>query len=207
MAPNAPILNLRGQIAMDEEEALAICFANLKGQKSKKNIIATAQALQFLKGKPGYGSDKKVGEAVGVSGEIVREFLTVLKLPKEIQLLFESGHLRYLEQSRRLWQLERANPGLLEEAVQNISDLTALDGQHVIVHLIKNPNMPVAQARKEVLDSKTVVEQEFHVIALLSAEEYKLLSNESRKRDIAPSILVTTIVQDWLESHGYAKSE
>lgn len=186
---------------MDKEEALAICFANLKGYKDK-DLIGTAKALQYLKGLPDYGSNQKVGKAVGVSGEVVREFLTLLRLPDTIQSLFEQRQLKHLEQSRRLWQLARLNPSLLEETAQGITDLNALDGRHVIDYILRNPGVSVSEAKRRVLESKTITEQEFHVIALVSEDEYRLLADEAKKRKVAVDALVSSIVRQWLKSRG-----
>lgn len=187
---------------MDKEEALAICFANLKGYKDK-DLLSTARALQYLKDLAEYGSNEKVGQAVDVSGETVREFLTLLRLPKAIQSLFEQGQLKRLEQGRRLWQLGRTKPGLLEETAQAISDLTAWDGRHVIEYLLRNPGVSVPEAKRAVIESKTITEKEFHVIALLSEKEYALLAEEAHRRKVAVDVLVTSVVQQWLELHGY----
>lgn len=186
---------------MDRDEALAICFLNLKGYKDK-DLFLTAQALQYLKSLPEYGSNRKVGEAVGVSGEVVREFLTLFKLPQSIQKLFREGQLTRLEQSRRLWQLAKRRPAILEETAKAISDLSAWDSRHLIEHILRNPSLSVSQAKKTMLESKPIKEKEYHVIALLSEEDYKLVAEEARIRNVSVSNLVTTIVQYWLRAQS-----
>lgn len=188
---------------MNKEEALAICFANLKGSKDK-DLLGTARALQYLKSFPEYKSNQKLGEAVGVSGETVSEFLTILRLPAEIQYLFEQRRLKSLEHGRRLWQLARTKPELLQETVEAISGMTAMDGRYLIDYIVRNPGVPVSEAKRTVMESKSVTKEEFHVIALLSDKEYRLLVNEARKREIPVDVLVTLIVRQWLESlhHG-----
>lgn len=191
---------------MDKDEALATCFANLKGIKDK-NLIATAKALQFLKSLPEYGSNEKVGNAVGVSGEVVREFLALLRLPGDIQDLFEQRQLRTLEQGRRLWQLARRRPELLKDAAKAIAKLSAWDSRHVIDYIIRNPGVTVDEAIKAIMESKTIVEHEYYVVAILSEEQYRLLSEQARRRNLAMDVLVTSIVQHWLESHGDAEQQ
>lgn len=189
---------------MDKDEALAICFANLKGTKDK-NLIATAKALQFLKSLPDYDSNEKVGNAVGVSGETVREFLTLLRLPSSIQDLFEQRQLRSLEKGRRLWQLARHRPELVEDTAKAISRLSTWDSRHVIDYILRNPNVAVDEAVKAVIESKTIVENEYYVVAILLEEQYRLLSEEARKQKLAIDVLVTSIVQHWLESNSDAR--
>lgn len=186
---------------MDREEAFAICFANLKGSKDK-DLVGLAGALRYLKGLPEYRTNDKVGKAVGVSGEMVREFLTFLKLPKPIQKLFKERQLKYVEQCRRLWQFERNRPGLLEEVAQAIRDMTVLEGRQVINFLLLYPDTSVMDAKMAVIKSRTVRQREYHVIAILSEDEYKSLFKEARRRKESVDVLVTGIVHDWLESRG-----
>lgn len=201
MATNDEVLNSAATSLMNEEEALAICFANLKGSKDK-DLLMTARALQYLKNLPKYGSNQKVAQAVGVSDEIVREFLTLLKLPKLIQDMFEQGQLRRLEQSRRLWQLSRTRPELLETVAKAISGLRSWDARQIIEHILRNPDITVAAAKGAVLQSRTIKEREFHVIAILPEEDYRLLVNEAKKMKVPVDELVTSVVQDWLKSRG-----
>ena len=199
MATDASLL--KRKILVDKDEAFAICFLNLKGYKDK-DIYRTAKALQYLKNLPEYGSNEKVGEAVGVSGEVVREFLTLFKLPEPIQDLFRERKLIWLEQCRRLWQLAKTRPNVLEETANAIFDITAWDSRQVIEHIIRNPSISVLEAKKAVLESKPEKKNEYHVIALLDEEYFKLLSREAVKRNVSVSSLVTSVVQKWLESQS-----
>lgn len=184
---------------MDKEEAFAICFTNLKGSKDK-DLLRTAQALQFLRNLPEYSSNSEVGAAVGVTGEIVREFLTLLKLPKYVQALFEERKLTKLEQARSLWQLARTRPDLLEETVEAITGMLSWDTRHLVNYILKNPDSTVNEAKEKVLSAKTQVQREYHVIAILSEDEYKKLSVQASRRKIPIDVLVTNIVKDWQSS-------
>jgi len=199
MVANASLLSRVN--VMDKDEALAICFLNLKGYKDK-DLFRTAEALQYLKSLPGYGSNQKVGDAVGVSDETVREFLTLFKLPEAIQELFRTRQLTRLEQSRRLWQLAKKRPHILEETAQEISDMSAWDSRLLIEHLLKNPDLPLSEAKQSILQSKSVKEKEYHVIAILSEEDYSLLAKEAAKSHLSSSSLVTSIVTEWLRSRN-----
>jgi hypothetical protein len=183
---------------VDRDQALAICFANLKGPKDK-DLLGTARALQYLKALPEYGSNAKVGKAVGVSGEIVREFLTLLTLPEGIRGLFEDGQLK-LEHGRRLWQLGRRRPQVLQEVADVMTGMSAMDARHLAEYVLKHPELSVSEARIKLAESKTVTEREFHVVALLSEEQYRLLTQEARERKVDVNVLVTSIVRQWLRS-------
>lgn len=181
---------------MDRDEALAISFSNLKGSK-KKNLLQTAKALQLLRSLPDYRSNADVGSAVGVSAEIVREFLLLLKFPDDIQALFADGRLK-LEHGRRLAQLSRQRPELLGDAADAMSGMTAMDARHLTDYLLHYPEVPVEIAKQVILDSKTKTEREYHVVAILSEEDYKKLSASARARKTSLDRLVTSIVKEWL---------
>lgn len=183
---------------MDRDQALAVCFANLKGSKDK-DLLATARALQYLKSLPEFGSNAKVGNAVGVSREIVREFLALLDLPEGVQRLFDTGQLK-LEQGRRLWQLARRRPDLLGEVAEAMTGLTAMDARHLVEYILQHPKLSVSESKSKVLGSKTVTEREFHVIAILSEEQYRDLAQEARRRKLPVDALVTSVLQNWLTS-------
>lgn len=183
---------------MTRDEAMAICFANLKGPRDK-DLLGTARALQYLKSLPEFGSNEKVGKAVGVSGEIVREFLVLLRLPDQVQRLLEQRQLS-LEQGRRLWQLGRRRPELLQGAAEAMTDLSVIDARHLVDHLLRHPELTVLEAKQAILGSKTLMEREYHVVALLPEAQYRLLETQSRRQQKATDELVTAIVQDWLNA-------
>lgn len=184
----------QGQLTRDE--ALAICFLNLKGPRDK-DLLGTAQALKYLKSLPEFGSNSKVGKAVGVSGEIVREFLTLLELPESIQDLMLDQQIS-LEQGRRLWQLKRTHPELVEAAAEEMRTMTAVDSRHLVDYILRHPTTSVCEAKRRILDSKSRVTKEFHVVAILDEEEYRQLERKARQRCLPPSEMVSSIVEEWL---------
>lgn len=185
---------------MDRTEALAIAFANLKGSKDKE-LIKTAQALDFLKKLPEFGSDPSVADEVGVSGEIVREFLKLLDLPSQVQLLLERKELG-LEQGRRLWQLKRYRPEIVAEAATAARKLTAHDTRHLIDYLIRHPDISVSHAQKVINESKPAVSHEFRVVVRISEEDYRRLSSQARSLHKSIPTLVHDIVSDWIQTQS-----
>lgn len=181
---------------MDKDEALSICFANLKGSKDK-DLLATAHALQFLKDLPEYGSNEKVGAAVGVSREIVREFVGLLRLPKQVWPFFADKKLG-LDQGRRLGQVHKRRPKAVMETAQALIKLNEADSRALVEYIMNRPELSVAEAKRTVLDARTVTEREYHVIALLNEEQYRVLKRKAVARKVPVDQLVTAIVADWL---------
>ena len=186
-------------MTLDKTEALAICFRNLKGSKSK-DLLKTARALRYLKELPEFGSNKRVGESVGVSGEVVRQFLALLDLPSRVQTHFEEQTLG-LEHGRRLWQLQRTRPSLVDEAAQAMASMTAMEARDLVEYLVRTPTGSVQDGLQALEAARPQVSHEFHVVAVLDEKAFKSLEARARKRKVPVNELVTTVVNSWLEEH------
>ena len=178
---------------MEKEEALAICFAFIKGPKEKP-LTKVVEALQYLRSLPEFSSNAKVASAIGVSAETVRQFLAIGRLPKNIR-----EKITGLEQGRRLWQLNQHRPEILEEAAEELYRISSHDLRHTVDYLIRNPSSTVSEAKERVLASKTVVKNFYHVIAELDETAYDALRNLAKRERRNVNDLVSTIVADWLK--------
>lgn len=185
---------------MQEDKDFAMAFANLKGPKDK-DLMGTARALQRLKGMPAYNTNAKLGKVLDVSAEIIREFLTLLDLPEETHALFETYQLR-LEHGRRLWQLRRTRPELVDEASQAMVGLTVMDSRDLVEYILNHAETTVEEAKQTVLASKTIIEREIHVVAILEEVNYLALAKVARDRRIPIDELVTEIVNSWVAAQG-----
>ena len=187
---------------LDEREALAICFKNLKGSKSK-DLMLTAQALKYLRGLSRFRSNKRLGEEVGVSGEIVRQFISLLDLPLSVQLYLQEGRLG-LEQGRRLWQLGQQRPSVIEDSARAMESLTAMEARDLVEYLIRVPTSSVQDALKTLKAAKPNISHEYHVDAILDENEYKSLEVHARKQQVRVNELVSIIVRHWLvDGHDF----
>ena len=184
-------------MTLDKSEALAICFRNLKGSKTK-DLLMTAQALQYLRGLPEFGSNKRVGDGVGVSGEIVRQFIALLDLPSSVQTHFEQRTLG-LEHGRRLRQLQRTRPSIVEEVAEAMVSMTAMEARDLVEYLVRTPAASVQDGLRALEAAKPEISHEYHVVAILDEEMFKSLEMCARKQRVRVNELVTTIVNSWLE--------
>lgn len=184
----------------DKAEALVVCFRNLKGPRSK-DLLLTARALQYLKNLPEFGSNQSVGDAVGVSGEIVRQFVGLLDLPSCIQDYLSSGALG-LEHGRRLGQLSKSRPEILGNAAEAMTKLTAMEARDLCEHLIRNPMSSVDQSLDALAAAKQTVRKEYRISVILDEEPYRLLTSQARERHMRTSELATAMVIEWLERHN-----
>ena len=184
---------------LDKARALAICFSNLKGSKSK-DLLLTARALEYLKRLPEFKTNQRVGEAVGVSGEIVRQFVGLLELPDEMQSHLERGSLG-LEHGRRLLQIHRNRPEIVEESAQAMLSMTAMEARDLAEHLIRNPESPVEASLQTLRAAKKIVTKEYHVDVVIGESVYTLLRSQASKLNLSVAELASTIINEWLERH------
>lgn len=180
----------------DKNEALATCFRNLKGAKTK-DLLLTAQALRYLRELPEFPSNRRLGESLGVSGEIVRQFLALNDLPEAVQSHFAEGALG-LEHGRRLWQLHRVRPELVEEAATAMTSLTAMETRDFVEFLLRVPSSSVPEARQALLDAKPRVSHEYHIDAVLDETQYTLLCSHATNKGLSINAIVSQIVSGWL---------
>ena len=187
---------------MGRLEDIAIAIKNMKGSKTK-DLVATAEALRRLKTEPDLNSNKKLGEALGHSGEIVRQFLALLEFEdnQDIMALFRSRKLG-LEQGRRLKQLKDRFPrdfALPGRAALAMESLTAHQSRELVDYLVSHPEVGVEKAAEQVLSSQKRTIQEYMIVALLDQEHYQQLVAHSRRRRIDRNTLVTQVMLAWLE--------
>ena len=184
---------------MDRNTALTICFGNLKGSKSK-DLLATAHALKYLKGLPDYGSNQRVAEQVGVSGEIVRQFISLLDLPVSVLEYISEAKLG-LEHGRRLWQIYRVRPSIVEDAAEAMVSMTAMEARDFADYLKRNPIASVEDWISTVEAAKPTITTNHLVGAFLSESEFNTLNSMAKEQQIELSQLVTNIILQWIESN------
>jgi hypothetical protein len=178
------------------EKAVAVALANLKGTHHK-DLLRTARALEYLATIS--GSQKAAAEAVGVSREIVREFLSLLRLPPDVQAMLASGELPTLEQGRRLAQLARYRPREVKAAANEMTHMSAHDSRALTEYLIAHREVTPSEASAVLAGSKDVVTREFHVVAILSEDEYQRLLRLARNQDQTPDGYVSALVRGAIE--------
>lgn len=179
---------------LDEESALAIIFANIRRKKRNENLITVAKAFESLVKL--YGSRNAVADVVGLSTEMVREFLAVLKLPKEVRDLFESRKIDSLDIGRELNVLGNKRKQL--EVAKMIADLQTKDTKDIrdIKKLIRRARLPVAASKRMVLESKP---KRLHVFMIdFDEDTYKSLIKQAKNTKIKPTQLVKEIISNWL---------
>jgi hypothetical protein len=177
---------------LNEETALAIVFANTKRKKRPDDLITIANAFDYLVRL--YGSQKVVAEKVGLSTEMLREFLTPLKLPEEIQKLVSDRRVDSIDIIREISALKEPSKQIAAtEAFINSLSKDVRD----IKRLVKDANVSVKDAKKVVLEAKP---KGLHIFVMdFDDEMYRTIIKQARVLKIKPAELVKRIVKDWLK--------
>lgn len=183
---------------VNRNEDLAICFANLKGQRAK-DLLGTAKALSRLKTLPEYKTNSRLGRTLGVSGEIVRQFLSLLALPTEVQDFLRDGKLG-LEHGRRLAQLQSKtrDSQLTVRVATEMVGMSAHDGRAMVEHLLGHPGMSAEEARQAIAQSKPIEKHTYAIVASLDANLFNELRGRAATRKVSVNDLVKSIVERWL---------
>ena len=181
---------------MNKDQAMAIGLTWLNGPYNKP-YVQVAKALQYLRTLPEFHSNKQVAELFGVSGEMVREFLSLLSLPENVQHMLEEQQL-HLDQGVKLASLKKRWPERFSATAQVLAEIPSQDAREIIEYVIRNPDKSPEEAKDRVLRSKTVIEDEFHVVAVLTKQEFGELDRLAHKHKISPNELVTRFVREQL---------
>jgi len=176
---------------LNEEAALAIVFANTKRKKRPDDLITVANTFDYLVRL--YGSQKVVAEKVGLSTEMIREFLTTLKLPEEIQKLVSDRRIDGIDIIREISVLK--DPSKQIAAAEAFINSLSKDVRDV-KRLVKGANVPIEEAKKVVLEAKP---KGLHIFMMdFDDEMYRAIIKHTRTLKIKPAELVKGIVADWL---------
>lgn len=177
---------------LDEETALSILFANTKRKKRGTDLITIAKACEHLAKL--YGSQKIVAEKVGLSTEMIREFLTALKLPQEVQELISDRRIDSIDVVREISVLKE--PAKQIAAAKVFANSLSKDVRD-IKRLVKDTDLSIGEAKEVVLESKP---KGLHIFMMdFDDETYQALIGHAKAAKLKPAELVREIVTDWLE--------
>lgn len=176
---------------LDEATALSIIYANTKRKKRSIDLIAFAKTFKYLVDL--YGSKSALSKKVGLSTEMVREFLIPLKLSKEVQKLISERKIDSVDVIREISALR--DPTKQIAAANAFTNSLSKDVRDT-KRLIKEANLPVKDAAQVILDAKP---KGLHILLIdFDDPTYNLLTKQAKKKKINPAELVREIVIAWL---------
>jgi len=180
--------------ALDEDTALSILFANTKRKRRIEDLFTIAKACEYLVSLKKYGSQRAVAEKVGLSAEMIRQFLTILKLPKKIQKLVAQRKIDSVDIVKEIAAIKDSSKQIaVASAFVNSLSKDARD----IKRLLKNADLAIGDAKKIVLDAKP---KGLHIFVMDFEDEiYRAIMGYSKSFKMKPAELVREIVTDWLK--------
>lgn len=182
---------------MTSEEALyAELFLNLKGNKHKReNWISIAEKCQKIVNKS--KTRKEASEKLGVSYQLLRSILSLLKLPEEVQTRIKEREILF-DAAQRINTIKNSNRQ--KEVAKTIAGLTSHEQREIIQYAKKFPNAKLSGYKKRVTTPRNV--EKLHV-AIIPLEEktYQILQRECRKRKHSLEKILVSIIEQWLENN------
>lgn len=178
--------------AWDENSALAVLFANIRRKKRNTDLITIAEACKYLSEL--YGSQKAVAHKVGLSTEMIREFLVTLALPMQVRKLISDRKIDRIDVVREISVIR--TPAKQIAAARRLANALSKDVRD-IRRLIKLANLSVDEARKKVSKAKP---EGLHVFIIdFNDEVYRAITKHARIMKKKPAELVREIVMGWLK--------
>lgn len=183
---------------MTYEEALAICRANVKGSRDKE-ALRTARALDFLRLQSGKLSNREVGNLVDASGETVRQFLGLLRLPEAIQQLIDEKQLG-LDKAHQLGRLRKFPLEMQLAAAEVLVSIKAQQARAFVTNLLATPEPLRAEVLARASAKRTGTEPLIPLVVTLPAERQQSLNQHAHRCGMSAAELAADILGRWLDS-------
>ncbi len=182
----------------EREELYSALYRDIKGSKIKSSDwITIAKKTQKL-----VKSDtmEDVAQKLGVTPELIRSIITLLKLPHPVQRLIKQRKILY-DAARRLTFFE-AKKAI--EVANVIAGLTSHQQREVINYARKFPNSGLGSFKKRVSRPKMKAEKVYVTILPLRKENYELLATEARHQNVDLERVILNIIEEWKRVHAKA---
>jgi len=185
---------------LDEDTALAVLFANTRRKRRSTDLISVADACHYLKAL--YGSQRAVADKVGLSSEMVREFLALLRLPDEIKDMVRERKIDRLDVAYRIAMIR--DPARQLDMAKQAASARSKDVRD-IARLVGTTDLSVKESSARVRESKL---RGLHVFIIdFDDDEYRVISARARSLRVKPAQLVQEAVLNWLNRENAGDSK
>lgn len=186
----------------DVDLAIAILQANVKRAK-KKNVttVQMADACETLMDE--LKDHVKVGKLVNLSREMIREFLLIASLDKDVKKLIEKNDIK-IDAARRIAKIKGKTKQ--KQTVQALSGLPSQDARALMDYILKNNTSP-EKSKKIILGSKTKKEETNIIAITLNKEEFSILNKEAKKHHFPPRKFAEILLKKSLNMKVGKKSD
>lgn len=187
---------------VQEDTLLANLFLNLKGSKIKKDdwITIAKKCDDVLKKSK---DRQEAARKLGVSQELIRSIVSLLKLPPEVQELIRNDQILF-DAAQRLNTIklkdDKAEKSKQIEVARAIAGLPSHKQREIIQFAKRFPNSSLKDYTKRVTRPREV--RNLHVIVLTMEEDiYKNLQKIAKQKRLSVEKSVLEIIDEWLEGN------
>jgi hypothetical protein len=178
----------------EEERLLADLYIDLKGAKKKRtDWIEIAKKCSRLADH--YGSVSLASKKLGVSYELVRSIISLLRLPKEVQALVKENKILY-DAAKRLLTIEDAKKET--EVARAIIGLPSHRQREIIRYARVYPESDLTDYIQRATRPRRRTETIHVAVVPLRNPLFLPLEAISKTRKISVEKLILNIVEEWL---------
>jgi len=180
---------------MTKNTDLSHLFINLKGSKTKREdwITLAKRCESVVKNSK---STQEAAKKAGVSYQLMRSAISLLKLPPEVQSLIKDGKILF-DAAQRINTIK--NPKRQTEVARTIIGLTSHQQREVIQYAKKFPEAKLSDYKNRLMKPREIEKLNVAIIPL-KEEFFNPVKQESKKRGISIEKLLVTIIENWVRS-------
>ena len=177
-----------------EEEMLASVFMILKGSKKKReDWVSIAKRCNEVVQKS--NSVMEAAKKLGVSYELLRGILSILKLPKEVQLLVKNGDILF-DAAQRINRIKDKDKQ--KEVAQIVAGLKSHEQREIIQYAKRFPLADLHDFTKRVITPVGI--EEFHVVVIpLEEKIFRIVDDKRKKEKTSLEKILVNVVEKWAE--------
>jgi hypothetical protein len=186
---------------INENTALSILFANTKRKRRQVDLITIAESCGNLAHL--YGSQAAVAKRVGLSSEMIRQFMSLLKLPEQVKNLVSTRKIDRLDVAYRIAMLKE--PEKQVAAAKSIANLPSSKDVRDVVRLVTRGGSSVEESARRVMEAKP---KGLHIFVIdFDDKTYETLGEKAKDLGISPPELVKQLVEEWLKQEGQKENK
>lgn len=186
-----------------EELAKLLLSIGTRKRWRASDPITTARKLEALLK---VTTQKEIAKKLGVSQEMIREFLRLLTLSSNVQELVRARKIS-IDEGYRLSLIENKN---FQEALANsivAHTLKAKEVRGIVQSLMKrNPDMSVSEGVELVMKYRPIIDTEDLVVTSLDRVTFERLKAEAEKKTMSVNALLEEIVRPIVRDPSHLKT-
>ncbi|MEM2188910.1 MAG: hypothetical protein QXG35_06220 [Nitrososphaerota archaeon] len=168
-----------------------------KGAPKRKRPLSPIQVAKYLNEWLQESSATEVSRKLGLKGtEMLREFLSLLQLPSDVQKFFENWEIG-IDKGYRISMLDKAEDQ--REVINAIirHNLSSSDVRSIVFLKKMNPEIPIEECIRKVLESRKKVR--YHIVLTgIDEDTLQILQIKSEQLHCSAKELVKKLMEDTL---------